>query len=453
MSKTTTKLTVVGGGSVGWCPKLFSDVSLNERLDNIDFYLLDIDLSAAERIGRLGRKIAKERKKNFRFFATSDQKSALSEADFIIITISTGGLKAMEYDIKIPEEYGVFHTVGDTVGPGGWARGLRNIPVFMHLAGQIKDYAPTAVVMNYSNPMGTLTQTLCEILPDQPVVGLCHAVFESLEVLKLVFGLESEDQITAQIAGPNHFIWFLDFKIDGRDGLSALREVLRDKNLGEVITSDVYDEAGFMSGKYVADKLFKQYGYLPYVADRHITEFVPGYLTENEDNIKRYKLNRTDIKYRKDDYSSRLKNVDDIIAGKEPLPPRSREIVADILVAFLYGKNLVEVCNLPNKGQVKNLPEGPVLESYANISPRGFEPVLIGNVPPVLKKLMEPHLVNQNLIVESVFEKNLEKAYFALINDPLCGHLKKDEIIAMANKLLSANKKFLGKHFQFQTAR
>jgi galacturan 1,4-alpha-galacturonidase len=445
-----TKLTVVGGGSVGWCPKLLTDCSLTEELDNIDFYLLDIDLSAAERIKRLGEKISAEKNKNFRFFATSDQQSALTDADFIIITISTGGLDASRNDLKIPEQYGVFHTVGDTVGPGGWARGLRNIPVFMQLAEQIKEYAPKAVILNYTNPMGTLTQTLCEILPDHPVVGLCHAVFENFKVLKLIFGLESDDQITAQITGPNHFLWFLDFKIDGADGPSALREILRDRNLNDVITAAVCDEAGFMSGKHVAGEFFKQYGYLPYVADRHITEFVPGYITENEDNIKHYNLRRTDVEFRKNDYNIRRKNVNDMIEGKEPFPPRSREIVADILVSFLHGKKLVEMCNLPNKGQVRNLPEGPVIESYANISPRGFEPVLIGDVPQVLKGLMQPHLVNQNLIVESVFEKNVDKAYFALINDPLCAHLKKDEIIEMANKLLSANKKYLGKHFQFQ---
>ena len=66
----------------------------------------------------------------------------------------------MAHDLAIPEKYGIFHTVGDTSGPGGWARLMRNFSVFKKLAEDINRHAPGAMVLNYSNPMTTLTQIL-----------------------------------------------------------------------------------------------------------------------------------------------------------------------------------------------------------------------------------------------------------------------------------------------------
>ncbi len=37
----------------------------------------------------------------------------------------------MHKDYTIPEKYGIYHTVGDTVGPGGISRTLRNVPVLL----------------------------------------------------------------------------------------------------------------------------------------------------------------------------------------------------------------------------------------------------------------------------------------------------------------------------------
>ena len=128
------KVTIIGGGSAKWCPKLLNDIMHKEKLRGTEFRLLDIDLEAAERMAKLGRTISKNGKYDCTFIPTKDEDEALDNTDSVVITISTGGLDAMEPDLKIPEKYGIFQTVGDTVGPGGWARGLRNIPVFIHLA-------------------------------------------------------------------------------------------------------------------------------------------------------------------------------------------------------------------------------------------------------------------------------------------------------------------------------
>ncbi|MFW5985814.1 MAG: alpha-glucosidase/alpha-galactosidase, partial [Halanaerobiales bacterium] len=64
-------------------------------------------------------------------------------------------------------------------------------------------------------------------------------------------------------------------------------------------------------------------------------------------------------------------------------------------------------------------------------------------LPPQIRNLVLPHVINQNLIVEASLEGNIEKAFSALYNDPLCSHLDYADIKQMGNDLIAANKEFL----------
>lgn len=198
---------MVGGGSVNWSPKLINDLMLKKGLEKAEFSLLDIDLESAEKIAKLGRKLSEKRELSCSFEATSDEEVAFTDANYVIITITTGGLDAMGYDLKIPEEYGIYQTVGDTVGPGGWARGLRNVPVFANMAKKTEKLSPHALVLNYTNPMATLTNVFYKV-SKLPTVGLCHGVFEIYRILMEIFDLKKEDEIKVNFGGTNHF--FLD---------------------------------------------------------------------------------------------------------------------------------------------------------------------------------------------------------------------------------------------------
>ena len=206
--KKKVKITIIGGGSYNWCPTIIRDILKIDGINRWDFRLLDIKPAAALRIAKLGRKMADDWNLSATFMPTDDQEAALKGADFVIITISTGGLETMAHDLKIPEKFGIYQTVGDTVGPGGWSRALRNIPVFVDLTEKIRCFAPQAFIINYTNPMSTLTKTIC-LGTKQPAVGLCHGLFEVDDVLKNTFNVKSEKEIRLSIAGVNHFFWVL----------------------------------------------------------------------------------------------------------------------------------------------------------------------------------------------------------------------------------------------------
>lgn len=162
---------MVGGGSVQWTANIVKDMLLTEGISNSEFILLDIDRKASDLTAAFLTRLGAELKSGARFVSTDDRKEALAGADYVIITISTGGLKAMAHDLAIPERYGIYHTVGDTSGPGGWARCIRNFGVFAELAKDIRRLAPGAVVLNYTTPMTTLTAVLARLYPWRVVDG------------------------------------------------------------------------------------------------------------------------------------------------------------------------------------------------------------------------------------------------------------------------------------------
>lgn len=447
------KICFVGGGSYSWGPSLIRDIMGIPEVPEVEFRLLDTNLAAANLLAKLGRKLAKDWNRKTTFIPTKDQKEAYSGADFVLICISTGGLKAMEHDLKIPEQYGIFQTVGDTVGPGGWSRGLRNVPVFINIAETSKRYCPEAAILNYTNPMGTTTMALAENT-DQPVVGLCHSIFSTIEILQKIFNLKSAKDLKFTAGGLNHLIWLLDLKVKGKDGFKLLKQKLKGRNLQELILEAIPDAHGYMSQSWIAGELFNEYGYLPYTGDRHTSEFFSRYLTPVKKNLKKYELHQTSIEERQGDYDKYKKRIKALIAGKETIEPEpSREVAMNLIQCIATGGEFVDVINVPNRGQITNLPMGTVVETFGLVNALGFAPISVGALPDPIADILMPHAVNQRYIVDAATTGDWELAYKALINDPACAHLTIPEIKKMGQELLEANKKLLPKFFKNNRSR
>ena len=138
------RITIIGGGSYQWVPKLLVDVANTPSLHDAEIVLEDIDPAPLPRMVELVEHIATVRGIGLTATSTTDQRSALEGADYVVVNISTGGFESMRHDLEIPARYGIMQSVGDTVGPGGIVRALRNIPVFLeHRPRTWRSSAPT----------------------------------------------------------------------------------------------------------------------------------------------------------------------------------------------------------------------------------------------------------------------------------------------------------------------
>ena len=434
------KIAVVGGGSPNWVKHLVKDMFLTPSISDATYLLYDIDKKAAETNAAFLRKLASKLKIGAQI-QISDKIDSLENSDYIVITIAAGGFNAMEFDISIPEQYGIFHTVGDTSGPGGWARFIRNYRSFILLADKIRDFAPHAVVLNYTNPMATLTDLLCRQLKN-PVVGLCHGLFENLELIKRHYHLENENEISINYGGINHFFWCDKIKVRGKD-------VIRDfegsgKSLSRLLESAYVDTAGHSSDREVASELFKLTGCLPYLGDRHTCEFFSCYITDLK-IMDQYNLKRTSIQSRVEQHQKFRNNLAEMIAGEieDVYFKRSRETAADIINTYWTGNAFIDVGNLPNIGQINNLPHGTIVETAMRVDQNGFSPICFGDLPANVLPFVQPYAGVYKMTVDACLQGNREMALQALRHDPVCAQLTTPAVVAMGNQLLEANKHWM----------
>ncbi len=433
------RIVLVGGGSSGWSPKLLSDLMLTPSIADSTFVLHDLNTTNLERIARFARKLKDKLGVGAAVEAETDPDRALRDGDYILITISTGGLDAMAHDLAIPEDYGIYHTVGDTMGPAGWARTLRNVPVFVDLARRVDRVAPRAVILNYTNPMAQLTKALC-LSTARPVVGLCHGLFESLAFLQAIFGIENEKEIQCTYAGINHFFWMTSLSIRGQDGFQLLRAKAAERPLPELAAA-IHPHLGHC---YLAAELFRFTGLLTYMADRHISEFLPQFIT-SQANLGKYHIRRTSIEERKQGMREAELAVERMTAGEIPdhFARRSRETAADIVNAFVTGNDFIDVGNVPNVGQVSNLPLGSVLETPVLVTRSGFRPIAVGPLPEPVHSWVERCVRVEDLTVEAAMAGDLERALVALSLDPVVSHLDFRQVEELGLRLLRANARYL----------
>ena len=441
------KIVLVGGGSWTWTPGLVSNILASDYLEGCHVVLQDIDPEALDLSYRLTLMYKERAGSATTFEKTLDQAKALAGADYVLVTISTGGLQAMDADIAIPEKYGIIQPVGDTVGPGGLSRTLRNVPVFLQIGQEMERRCPDAWMLNFSNPLATLTRVVNKETCIR-ALGLCVGVWGSARRYARLFGVPFEE-ISFVNTGVDHISWFTDLIVEGGQAYDRLVGMGIDEWLAkppEQARKDV--TFGELYGYRVGLVVGRQLGALPAIGDRHMTEALPTFL-QTKENWKKYGVGRTTIADRVQRNATRRRKAELMVVGEMEL---DRGQAVDVLgshqsndiaswIKALEGDGVFEDnVNGPNVGQIPELPLGAVVETRALLDGTGFRP-LVSPMPPQIEAIVAPHVVRQELSVEAALEGNFEKALAVLTSDPLIGC---SEIARpMLEELIAANKDWL----------
>lgn len=441
------KITYIGGGSRGWAWQLMSDLAKEEQL-NGTVKLYDIDYEAAQHNMAIGNglKVREDVKSKWDYEAVATLDEALKDADFVIISILPGTFNEMASDVHAPEKYGIYQAVGDTVGPGGIVRGLRTVPMFVEIAKAIEANCPKAWVINYTNPMSLCVKTLYKAFPQIKAFGCCHEVFNTQKLLAAALedmeGIKgvTREEIKINVLGINHFTW-LDKASYKNIDLLPIYEAFVDKyhQTGfEIEKAGHWMNDHFGSCNRVQFDLFKRYGLIAAAGDRHLAEFMQGnWYIENPAQVMEWKYSLTPVSWRKEDLKERLAKSERLVKGEEQfkLVDTGEEGVRQIK-AILGLEDLVTNVNLPNKGQVANLPLGAIVETNAVFRRDEVSPILAGSLPPGIASIATRHIANVQMTLEAAMEKSRRKAFLAFINDPLVS-IDVEDAGELLNEMLS----------------
>ena len=426
------KIAYIGGGSRGWAWRLMSDLA---RCDDLSGHvaLYDLNLEAAKANEIIGNKhnSAEGAKSIWHYHAEEKIEDALSGADFVIISILPGTFDEMESDVHTPEKYGIYQSVGDTTGPGGIVRAMRTAPMYEFIAEKIKENCPDAWVISYTNPMTLCVKTLYRVFPEIKAFGCCHEVFGTqallCEILREMLGIENaaRHEIIVNPVAVDHFTWLTEAKYRNIDLIPYYREFCQKYKDGFRQVDINWLNACFANAEKVKIDLFNKFGYIAAAGDRHLAEFCEGsWYLENRDRVSEMKFGLTEVSYRKKDLENRIVDSKRLQSGEDPvvIRPSGEEGVTQMR-ALLGLCELVTNVNIPNQGQIPNLPLGAVVETNAVFRANSLTPVFAGPVPTEIYPMVSRICAEQELVDKGIAERNLKKLFAAFLNDPLvtCG--------------------------------
>ena len=455
--KDARELTIayIGGGSRGWAWGLMMDLAMDgDMCGTVRLY--DIDDAAARRNAIIGGRISAhpDAVSRWHYEVSATLEDALTGADFVVISILPGTFEEMRSDVHLPERLNIWQPVGDTVGAGGFMRAMRTVPMFVEIGEAIRDFAPEAWVINYTNPMALCVRTLYETFPGIKAFGCCHEVFGTqkllCDMLEKEYGIPgvTRQQLYTTVTGINHFTWLT-------------RASFRDIDLMPLYAqfADKYFETGFDEGgddnwmnnhfkcaHRVKFDLFRRYGAIAAAGDRHLAEFTAPWYTRDPETVKAWKFQLTTVDWRVKDLGDRLRRSDALISGEEALSLKPSGEEGHLLLKALLGLgDLVSNVNLPNAGQIPGLPLGSVVETNALFGLDRIEPVFAGTMPAGVLPLVARHVHNQENTLKAALACDRQLGFNTFMNDPQLAGVEMAAGKRLFDDMLENQRKFLPK--------
>jgi alpha-galactosidase len=454
--KEKLRVAITGAASAQWAHSIAQDLIIALSQDRVvstyapELVLEDVDARRLEPMAQLTRQTAAMLGRRVAVSHTTDQRRALAGARFCVASIGVGTLEAMQYDLEIPQEYGIYQPVGDTISVGGAIRAARNIPAMISIARDLTSLgADDPWLINLTNPMSLLCRAITRET-DCRTVGCCHELYGGMRILANWLGFDQElwrYNCDVGVLGINHCGWLQSLKVDGKDGLELLREYLESRGM-EPGRNRLYDsECPDLRTHNIKIHLFLTHGVVPYSGDRHTGEFFKDFFRRETNQGADWGVVLTTAQQRLVHHrgAGRARMKEMLDGNGRPDLNLSQEAVGRIIPAVLFDEPFRDVGNVPCEGgTLPGVPEGAVIERMVTCDGRGVHPDPVEPLPPQLQEHLASTAAFIEDIVQAVMERDRGLFVGALRRDPLMGNMDRRRIPEMVDRLFRAHEAYLG---------
>jgi alpha-galactosidase len=428
-----TKIALIGAGSTVFMKNLVGDILHEPLLKDCEIALMDVDERRLATSKIVAERIAEGLKAKPRITATTDRRTALAGAGYVVTMIQVAGYKpGTVIDFEVPKTHGLRQTIADTLGIGGIMRGLRTAPVLIDIARDMADVAPGALMLQYVNPMAINCAALARVVPEVRTVGLCHSVQGTAAQLARDIDVPIDD-IRYLCAGINHMAFYLTFERRLADGsVEDLYPRIR----------RVLDEGRVPDWNRVRYEVFRHFGYFVTESSEHFAEYVPWFIKRDRpDLIEKFNIPLDEYIRRCEVQIARWTAQEkELTSGARVEVKPTHEYAAGIIAAELTGAPMVFNGNVTNRGHVTNLPDGCCVEVPCLVDHNGVQPVGVGALPPQLAAMIRTNVNVQELTVEAIVTGDRDYAKHAAMLDPhTAAELSLDEISSLVDALFEAH--------------
>lgn len=442
------RIVLIGAGSAQFGYGTIGDILQSKVLEGSHIVLHDINPVSMAVVEENGRSFIQGHNLPFTISATTNRTEALTNADYVIISIEVGDrFELWEQDWRIPQQYGVQQIYGENGGPGGLFHAMRITPPILEICADIMEICPEAVVFNFSNPMSRICTTVNRAFPDLKFIGLCHEINSLEQFLPQVLGMPYE-KLKVRAAGLNHFSAVLtaEYIETGEDAYPDIR-AKAPLFFGNMPSLDTFFKYFKETGQWpekpedftaleteawperrVFQVILEKFGLLPITSDSHFGEYIQwAYdVTDHKGILDFYRF-----------YKEYLSNVEPKIELR--LSERIVPIIEGILTDSGYEEPAV---NIPNNGLLTDLPDWIAVEVPATVDKDGVHGIPMGRLPSGFLGLLTNQVAVHDLTAEAILEKSRTAALQALLVDPIVNQYHGIE--EMLDTMIEYQKPWLG---------
>jgi 6-phospho-beta-glucosidase len=420
------KIAVIGGAST-YTPELVQGfASHRERLPIDELVLMDIDRERLEIVGGLAGRILAKREWPGLLTTTDDRAQALDGATYVVVQLRVGGQQARLLDETLPLEFGCIGQ--ETTGPGGFAKALRTVPVVLEIAEEVgRIGAPGAWIVDFTNPVGIVTQALLD--EGHRAIGLCNSAMGFERMVARLLGVAPES-LALEHVGLNHLTWERAAVVMGQDRLPSLidshaSEISREIN----IPSELIRLLGAIPSYYL-----RYY----YCTEQVLADQLSGRHTSRAEEVMAIERELLAL-YR-----------DPALSDKPALLEQRggayySQAAARLIASLHAGAGDVQAVDIRNQGALPNLPGDAVVEVPARIDTDGAHPLPLRPLPPEMAGLTQQVKAYERLTVQAAIHGDRSAGLKALMANPLVRDYR--TAAALLGAILEANRQHLPRFF------
>jgi 6-phospho-beta-glucosidase len=345
-------------------------------------------------------------------------------ADFVFTSIRVGGLERRIHDETTAQRHGI---VGqETVGPAGFAMAARTIPHMVRYAKEINRLAPSAWIINFTNPVGMVTEAM--LTASDRVIGICDTPTELFEEVAHALGLQSE-RCHFDYFGLNHLGWLREVYSDGEPQLGRLwndAERLRSVYRVPIFEPSFLRDLKLLPTEYVyyydqPGRAFENVRSAGQTRGRAIAELTAALFDAlREPGADVVAVYKAYLRARSAGYMQIESGCD---TPSAPSPPSGLSgydrIALGVVRAIHLNANAVIPLSVENRGNMADLLDRDVVEVPCVVNANGARPLYVGRVADRVRPLLARVKEYERLAVRAVLAQSPDAAREALASNPL----------------------------------
>jgi len=315
------------------------------------------------------------------------------------------------------------------------------VPVILDIAEEMSKLCPDAWMLNFSNPVGIVTEALCRYGAHKKFIGICNLPIGTERGLASAMNV-APDRLKVEFAGLNHMVYGFKVFIDDEDVTDKVFERFLDDETVDLSVRNIPDyewEREFVRALKLFPCSYHRYYYKAANMLAH--------------SLEDYKTGGTRARKVEGIESELFKLYENPGLETKPAQLEQRggayysDAACNIMNSIQNNKNDMQTVDVINNGAIADIDDESAVEITCRITKDGPVPTVLGRKLPIsVKGLVMQVKSFEQLAAQAAVTGDYHTGLLAMVTNPLVAN----DVLGkkVYDRLLEAHKQYLPKFFK-----